>query len=304
MRVHIVDGTYELFRSFYGAPGATGPDGKEVGATRALLRSLLALVTTEGATHVAVAFDHVIESFRNGLFDGYKTSAGIDPELHAQFGLAERATSALGMVMWPMVELEADDAIAAGAALYAQDERVEQVVCCSPDKDIGQCVRSDRVVLHDRRRKKTYDEAGILEKFGVPPASIPDYLALVGDSADGFPGIPRWGAKSAAAVLRTYEHLEHIPRLPGDWNVDVRGAATLADNLDRQRDDALLFRTLATLRTDLPPEETVDDLEWKGPDRAALSALAAQIGDDEIVDLALSRRPDRRQTVRGRQTLK
>lgn len=283
MKVHLVDGTYELFRAFYGAPESSSPDGREVGATRALMASFNALVSVEGATHVAVAFDHVIESFRNDLFDGYKTGAGIDPSLYSQFGLAERATAALGITVWSMVEFEADDAIATGAELYARDDRVEQVVLCSPDKDIAQCVRGDRVVLHDRRRKQTYDEAGVLAKFGVAPTSIPDWLALVGDSADGIPGIPRWGAKSAAAVLADYPRLDAIPKLPGAWKSKIRGAPTLASNLDQQRDDALLYRTLATLRTDVPLTESVDDLEWRGADREALEALAEELGDTKIV---------------------
>ncbi len=284
MKVHLVDGTYELFRAYYGAPEAQAPDGREVGATRALLASFLSLVTNEGATHVAVAFDHVIESFRNDLFDGYKTGAGIDPALYGQFHLAERATAALGLTVWSMVEFEADDAIAAGAALYGDDARVEQVVLCSPDKDLAQCVRGDRVVLHDRRRKQTYDEAGVLEKYGVPPASIPDWLALVGDAADGLPGIPRWGAKSSAQVLADYPHLDQIPALPGQWKSKVRGAATLAANLAAQRDDALLYRTLATLRTDVPLEESLEDLEWRGADRDALTALVEELGDDKLLE--------------------
>ncbi|MEQ9501446.1 MAG: 5'-3' exonuclease H3TH domain-containing protein [Deltaproteobacteria bacterium] len=284
MKVHLVDGTYELFRAFYGAPEATAPDGREVGATRALLASFVALLTAEGATHVAVAFDHVIESFRNDLFDGYKTGAGIDPALYGQFHLAERATAALGITVWSMVEFEADDALATGAYRYADDERVEQVVLCSPDKDLAQCVRGDRVVLNDRRRKKIYDEAGVHEKYGVLPASIPDWLALVGDDADGIPGIPRWGAKSSAAVLADYPHLDQIPKLPGQWKSKVRGATTLAANLDERRDDALLYRTLATLRTDVPLAESVDDLEWRGADRATFTALAEELGDDKIVD--------------------
>lgn len=283
MKVHLVDGTYELFRAYYGAPGSTAPDGREVGGTRALMSSLHSLVTTEGATHVAVAFDTVIESFRNELYDGYKTGEGIDPDLFGQFPLAERATAALGITVWPMVEFEADDGIAAGAARYVDDERVEQVVLCSPDKDLAQCVRGQRVVLLDRRRRKTYDEPGVVEKYGVPPASIPDWLALVGDAADGFPGIPRWGAKSAAAVLTTYEHIERIPDLPSDWTANVRGAKSLAANLAERREEAMLYRTLATLRTDVPLTESLDDLEWKGADRDALTELCKELGDDKFV---------------------
>ena len=241
MRVHLVDGTYELFRAYFGAPSAQAPDGREVGATRGLLRSLGALVRHEGATHVGVAFDHVIESFRNDLYGGYKTGAGIEPALLAQFELAERAAGALGFVVWSMVEFEADDALAAAAARYAGEPAVEQVVIASPDKDLAQCVRGNRVVCADRLRKKTLDEAGVVEKFGVPPASIPDWLALVGDSADGYPGLPRWGAKSAAAVLARWLHIDRIPDQARDWGVAVRGAEALAASLreGREREQAL-----------------------------------------------------------------
>src|SRR5258705_323530 len=210
MKVYLVDGTYELFRAYYGAPSATAPDGMEVGATRGIMRSLLSLITNDAATHVAVAYDHVIESFRNDLYPGYKTSQGIEPALFAQFNLAEEATRALGMVMWPMIEFEADDALAAAAARYAEDPRVEQVVICSPDKDMAQCVRGTRVVMSDRRRKTIIDEDGVKARWGVPPSSIPDWLALVGDTSDGYPGIPRWGEKSASAVLAEYLRVDAI----------------------------------------------------------------------------------------------
>jgi len=230
MRVHLVDGTYELFRMFFGAPSANDAQGVEVGATRAWLRSLTGLLERPEVTHVAVAFDHVIESFRNELFAGYKTGAGIDPELLGQFPIVEDATRALGVVAWPMVELEADDALACGAAAYR--DQVEQVVLCSPDKDLHQCLGDAKVVLWDRRRDLTMDDAAVVEKVGVEPASIPDYLALVGDDADGIPGIPRWGAKSTATVLAHYRHLEAIPADPSSWEVKVRGAETLAANLE------------------------------------------------------------------------
>ncbi|HEY0838779.1 MAG TPA: 5'-3' exonuclease H3TH domain-containing protein, partial [Vulgatibacter sp.] len=223
MKVHILDGTYELFRAHFGAPPARAPDGMEVGATRGLLRSLAMLVKQPGVTHVAVAFDHVIESFRNELFDGYKSSAGVPEELLAQFPLAEEASRALGLVTWPMVELEADDAIATAAARFGEDPRVEQVILGSPDKDLAQCVRGDRIVLWDRRREVTLDEAAVAEKFGVPPASIPDWIALVGDTADGIPGLPQWGAKTSAAVLARWHRLEAIPADPAAWDVKVRG---------------------------------------------------------------------------------
>lgn len=284
MKVHLLDGTYELFRMFYGAPPSSAPDGRETGATRALLRSLAALLTTDGVTHVAVAYDHVIESFRNELFEGYKTGAGIDEALYSQFSLAEQATEALGVVSWPMVEFEADDAICAAAARFAEDPRVEQVMIASPDKDLCQCVRDAKVVLWDRRRELVLDEAAVVEKFGVEPASIPDLLALVGDSADGIPGIPRWGMKSAAALLARYGHLDAIPDDEGEWDIEVRGAAGLAKNLRENREAATLYRTLATLRTDVPLAEDLDALEWKGADRAALSALCAEIGDDGFLD--------------------
>lgn len=286
MKVHLVDGTYELFRAFYGAPSRRTADGREVGATRGLLRSLVTLLQRGETTHVACAFDHVIESFRNRLFDGYKTGEGIDPHLAAQFELAERASRALGLVTWPMVEFETDDALATFAARCATDARVDQVVICSPDKDFAQCVRGTRVVCLDRMRDKLLDEDGVQAKFGVGPASIPDWLALVGDSADGIPGITRFGAKSAAAVLARYQHIEHIPDDADDWEVQVRGAATLAASLCAARDDAMLYRELATLRTDVPLAETLEDLRWRGPDTAALTAFAAELGDDRIVELA------------------
>lgn len=284
MKVHLVDGTYELFRSWFGAPEARSPSGQEVGATRGFLRSIGAMLRNDEVTHIACAFDHTVESFRNDLFDGYKTGEGLEPELYDQFPLVERASRALGIVTWPMVEFEADDALAAAAAKFAGAPRVQQVVICSPDKDLCQCVRGDAVVTLDRRREIVLDEDGVRTKFGVSPESIPDYLALVGDAADGIPGIARWGAKSASTVLAKFTHLENIPDDHERWGVKVRGGATLARNLREQRDDAMLYRTLATLRTDAPIEESLDDLRWKGPDRPALEALCEELGERALLD--------------------
>ena len=260
MRVHLVDGTYELFRTYFGAPSAKGQGGSEVGATRGLLRTLHALLREDGVTHVACAFDHVIESFRNQLFDGYKTSDGVPPELLGQFPLAERATQALGVVCWPMVEFEADDALATAAARWAEAPEVEQVVICTPDKDLAQCVRGSKIVCFDRMRRKLRDEQAVIEKFGVPPASIPDLLALVGDDADGIPGVPGWGSKSAAAVLARHRHIDAIPDDEKQWGVPVRSAPALGAMLREHRQAALLYRRLATLRTDVPLAEELDDL--------------------------------------------
>lgn len=282
MNVHLIDGTYELFRAFYGAPPARAPDGREVGAVRGLLRTLVALLSEPGTTHVGCAFDTVIESFRNDLFAGYKTGAGVDPALLAQFPLAERACRTLGIACWPMVEYEADDALATAAARLAADPEVERIFLCSPDKDLAQCVVGDRVVLLDRRKGLAIDEAGVREKFGVAPASIPDYLALVGDAADGIPGLPRWGAKSAAAVLSRWKRIEAIPDDENEWGVPVRGAAALAASLRTHRQEALLYRTLATLRTDVPI--ATDDLAWRGADREALAALCAEIGERRLLE--------------------
>jgi len=278
VNVHLVDGTFELFRAHFGAPSATSPDGREVGATRALMRSLAGLLDEAGTTHVAVAFDQVVESFRNRLFDGYKTGEGMEPELLAQFPLAERATRAMGLVTWPMVEFEADDALATGAARYAQDERVEQVLICSPDKDLCQCVSGERVVCVDRMRGRSFDEAGVVERLGVLPESVPDYLALVGDAADGIPGVPRWGAKSTSFVLSHYPHLDAIPDSELDWAVTVRGAKALAKNLREAREQVLLYRQLATLRLDANVDESLDDLRWRGP-TDDLEPFCAELGD-------------------------
>jgi len=274
MRVHLLDGTYELFRYYFAMPSARDAEGREVAAVRGVVASVLSMVTG-GATHIGVATDHVIESFRNRLWRGYKTSAGVDPELLAQFPLLEEALTALGVVVWPMIEFEADDALASAAVKAADDARVEQVIVCTPDKDLAQVVRGTRIVQLNRRTRVTYDEPGIVAKFGVPPASIPDYLALVGDSADGYPGLRGWGAKSAAAVLAKFGHIEAIPDDPREWHVNASGPATLAKTLSAERDRALLFRTLSTLRTDVPVFDSVDELEWKGA-TPAFEAFAAR----------------------------
>jgi len=264
VEVYLIDGTYELFRYYYAMPSAKTKDGREVGAVRGVVGSILGLLNGE-ATHVAVATDHVIESFRNGLWPGYKTGDGVEPDLLAQFPLLEEALAALGVTVWPMVEFEADDALAAGAAAAAADADVDRVIICTPDKDLAQCVRGVRVVQMDRRTRTIRDEAGVIARFGVPPASIPDYLALVGDAADGYPGLAGWGAKSAAAVLAKYGHLEQIPDDWRTWGVNASRPAALAKTLATERDHAFLFRDLATLRTDIPLFATIDELRWQGP---------------------------------------
>ena len=275
MEIYLVDGTYELFRHFYALPSARDRDGQEIAAVRGVLTSVLGMIKG-GATHIAVATDHVIESFRNDLWPGYKTGEGIDPDLFAQFPLLEEILAAAGVVVWPMVEFEADDALAAAATAAARDPRVEHVIICTPDKDLAQCVSGTRIVQLDRRARVTRDEAGVIQKFGVRPESIPDYLALVGDSADGYPGLPGWGAKSSAAVLAKFVHLESIPGDWREWHVKAASASTLADTLSRERDRALLFRTLATLRTDIPLFENVDQLRWGGP-TPAFAAVGARL---------------------------
>jgi 5'-3' exonuclease len=267
LNVHLVDGTYELFRHYYALPSARDAEGQEVAAVRGVVASVLGMIK-EGATHLAVATDHVVESFRNDLWAGYKTSEGVEAELLAQFPLLEEALSAAGILVWPMVEFEADDALAVGAAIAARDARVDRVIVCTPDKDLAQCVRGTRVVQLNRRTRTTCDEAGVIEKFGVPPASIPDYLALVGDAADGYPGLRGWGAKSSAAVLAKFLHLESVPADHREWGVSVANASTLAATLVKERERALLFRTLATLRTDIALFDDVDQLRWKGPSPA------------------------------------
>ena len=264
MRVHLLDGTYELFRHFYAMPKQTDRDGREVAAIIGVLGSVVGMLEG-GTTHIGVATDHVIESFRNDLWAGYKTSEGIEPELMAQFHPLEDALRALGVVVWAMEEFEADDALAAAARLAAASPDVEQVIICTPDKDLSQCVSGDRIVQFDRRKREMRDERGVVARFGVGPESIPDYLALVGDSADGFPGIPGWGEKASGAVLGRYAHLERIPAKATEWTVPVRGAARLAASLEENRPLAMLFRTLATLRTDVPVFSSVEELRWPGP---------------------------------------
>ena len=276
MNIHLIDGTYELFRHHFGAPSATDASGRVVGGMRGVLASLLGMLE-RGVTHMAVATDHVIESFRNDLWPGYKTGDGIDPSLLAQFHPLEDALRAMGVRVWPMEELEADDGLASGAAQARLDRRVERVYICTPDKDLSQCVVGDRVVQWDRRKDEVRDEHGVMAKFGVLPASIPDYLALVGDSADGFPGIRGWGAKSTATVLARYGHLEHIPGRPDRWDVQVRGAKRLAASLGANRAAAFLFRDLATLRDGAELFEDVDELGWRGPAREFRS-LAENLG--------------------------
>ena len=266
MDVHLIDGTYELFRHYHAIPSAKDDQGREVAAARGVLASVTALVRS-GATHVAVATDHVVESFRNALWPGYKTSAGVPPDLLAQFPMVEEMLRAAGLVVWPMVEFEADDALAAGAARAALDARVEHVVICTPDKDLAQCVRGTRIVQLNRRTRVVFDEAAIINKFGVSPASIPDYLALVGDAADGYPGLPGWGAKSTAAVLAKYGRLESIPADWREWRVNATSAAALAATLTRERARAFLFRRLATLCTDIALFENVDELRVPPLDR-------------------------------------
>lgn len=273
--IYLVDGTYELFRHYYALPSARDDDGKEVAAVRGVLASVLGMIKG-GATHIAVATDHVVESFRNGLWPDYKTSEGVEPDLLAQFPLLEDVLTAAGVVVWPMVEFEADDALASGAAAGARDKRVERVIICTPDKDLAQCVRGSRVVQLNRRTRVTLDEAGVVQKFGVSPASIPDYLALVGDAADGYPGLKGWGAKSSAAVLAKFVHLESIPLDYREWHVNAANASALAGTLSRERDRVLLFRTLATLRTDIALFDDVDQLRWNGP-TTAFAALAARL---------------------------
>jgi 5'-3' exonuclease len=282
VKVHLVDGTYELFRHFFAVPPHRDVRGREVGAARGVLGSMIGLLE-EGATHVGVATDHVIESFRNELYTGYKTGEGIEPALRSQFEPLEDALEAAGLTVFRMVEFEADDGLAAAARVAAADTRVEQVVICSPDKDLAQCVDGDRIVQLDRRKRTVYDAAGVREKFGVDPGSIPDYLALVGDNADGFPGLPGWGAKSAATVLGHYGSLESIPADPEEWAVKVRGAKKLSATLEAGREDALLFRTLARLSVEGPPVGEVDDWQWRGP-AAGFAAVAAEWGAPRLAE--------------------
>jgi 5'-3' exonuclease len=280
--VHLIDGTYELFRAFFGAPSSVAPDGREVGATRALLRSFTAMLREPDVTHVAVAFDTVIESYRNRMFAGYKTGEGVDPTLLQQFELAERATRALGLVTWSMIEYEADDALATFAAIAGRDPAVSQVRICSPDKDLCQCVRDDRVVLYDRKKRIALGDAGVVERLGVRPDRVPSFLALVGDTADGIPGIPRWGERSSAAVLSRFPDVASIPDNPKAWGVSVRGADALARELVQGREAALLYEQLATLRLDVPLTESVADLAWGGANMDELEQLCREIGATDV----------------------
>jgi len=282
MDVHLIDGTYELFRYYFAVPAAQDTAGREIGAVRGVLRSVLSMIE-QGATHLGVATDHVVESFRNHLYAGYKTAEGVDPQLLSQFPLLEEALDAMGITVWPMIEFEADDALASAAAKAACDARVHQVILCTPDKDLGQCVAGTRVVQLDRRRGMVRDEAGVIAKFGVPPESIPDYLALVGDAADGFPGVAGWGEKAASEMLSRWSHLENIPKDWHAWNAPLRNAGRLAASLFDSWDDALLFRTLATLRRDAPVFEAVDDLRWQGP-RLSFAELCRAMRASDLFD--------------------
>ncbi len=281
MKIHLVDGTYELFRAHFGAPPKKSASGLEVGATLGLVRSLLMLLQTEGVTHVAVAFDHVIESFRNKMYAGYKSSAGVDPIILNQFEIAEKAVAALGVPVWSMVKFEADDALATATARFKKIKTVEKIIICSVDKDLTQMVDGEKVVCWDRRREITLDEKGVIEKFGVEPASIPDYLALVGDSADGYPGIQGWGAKSTSTVLAKYKHIELIPQDPGKLGLGLGRAATLVENLQKNYKEALLFRELSTLRIDVPLKEDLDGLKWRGA-TPRLKKICHELGDERI----------------------
>jgi len=286
LQVHLLDATYELFRAHFAPrPQRLDPNGQPVGATIGVLENVLYLIRDDGVTHLGCASDHIIESWRNKKWPGYKTGEGVDPVLKAQFSLAEEALAALGVVVWPMIEWEADDALGTAAARWGDDKAVERVVIMTPDKDMGQCVREDgRVVQYDRRQQKLIDANGVREKFGCSPESIPDYLALVGDSADGYPGIPGWGKVSAGAVLTRYGHLEDIPERVSAWDVSIRGAATLAAALRDHRDEAFLFRELATLVTDVPLPETLDDLRWRGAHRKEFTAMAERLGAPGLID--------------------
>ena len=285
MKVYLVDGTYELFRSYFALPPIKAPDGRPVGAVRGILQSLLYLLREDEVTHIGCAFDHVVESFRNQMFAGYKTGEGTPEDLLAQFELAERAVDSLGIVVWPMIEFEADDALATAATACSRLSEVEQVVICSPDKDLAQMVVGDSVVCYDRRRETVMDEAGVVEKFGVSPGSIPDLLALTGDTADGIPGIPRWGAKTSARLLSRYGHIEDIPHEASDWDVQVRGAAGAADSLNAHTSEARLYKELATLRTDVPMDASLEALEWKGVDRGKYLSLCDELGFGRLAGL-------------------
>jgi 5'-3' exonuclease len=283
MKIHLVDGTYELFRAHFGAPPKKSTSGQEVGATVGLLRSMLLLLSDPEVTHIAVAFDHVIESFRNKMYKGYKSSEGVDPIILNQFPVAEVAVKALGLVTWPQVKFEADDAIATAVAKFKKSKQVEQLVICSVDKDLTQMVDGDRVICWDRRREILLNEKGVIEKFGVEPESIPDFLALVGDSADGYPGIQGWGEKSTSTVLAKYKHIENIPNDPTKLGLSVGRATTLLENLQKNYKDALLFRELSTLRTDVPLKETLADLKWQGA-TPRLRKVCKELGSESILE--------------------
>lgn len=285
MKLYLIDGTYELFRAHFGAPPRSAPDGRPIGAVTGLIQSLLMLLREERPDFIACTFDHVVESFRNDLFDGYKTGDGVPEDLFAQFGLAETAARSLGIAVWPMVEFEADDAIASAVAKWKDDPSLEKIVICSVDKDLMNLVADSRVVLWDRRRDLTYTEVEVAERFGVSPSSIPDYLALVGDSADGIPGVPRWGAKGTAAVLSEYGRMEDIPESYDDWTITVRGGKTLAQNLSANRENALLYKTLATLRTDAPISESLEAVRWKGVPQREYLDLCDDLGLERLRDL-------------------
>jgi len=295
MDVHLIDGTYELFRHFFAVPALADVNGQEIGAVRGVLTSVLSMIE-RGATHVGVATDHVVESFRNDLYPGYKASEGVPRELLSQFPVLEEALEAMGVVVWPMVYYEADDALASAAGKAAKDDRVRQVRICTPDKDLSQCVVGTRVVQLDRRRDILRDEAGVVAKFGVKPQSIPDYLAVVGDSADGFPGVSGWGSKAAALTLSQYPHLENIPKDWREWHPSVRKARLLAESLFNAWNDALLFRNLATLRLDVPVFDTVEDLRWKGP-RQNFEERCQRMKSLDLLDRVTSAKSRRSQDV-------
>jgi 5'-3' exonuclease len=285
MKVYLVDGTYELFRSYFALPPIKAPDGRPVGAVRGILQSLLYLLREDEVTHIGCAFDHVVESFRNQMFAGYKTGEGTPEDLLAQFELAERAVDSLGIVVWPMIEFEADDALATAATACGLLPEVEQVVICSPDKDLAQMVVGNSVVCYDRRRETVIDEPGVVEKFGVSPGSIPDLLALTGDAADGIPGIPKWGTKTSAKLLSRYGHIEDIPQDASDWDVQVRGAAGAADSLNARTCEVRLYKELATLRTDVPMDASLAALEWKGVDREKYLSMCDELGFGRLASL-------------------
>jgi len=289
MNIYLIDGTYELFRHYFAVPPAKDTNAQEIGAVRGVLFSVLSMIEA-GATHLGVATDHVVESFRNDLYSGYKTSEGVPPELLSQFPILEQALQAMGVLVWPMIEFEADDALASAAAKAAQDNQVTQVFICTPDKDLGQCVVGNRVVQLDRRQNTVRDETGVVAKFGVKPASIPDYLAVVGDSADGFPGVTGWGAKAAASVLSQFPHLEDIPKDWRAWPPSIRRSRALAESLFSAWDDALLFRTLATLRLDVPVFQSMEDLRWQGP-HPEFAEQARRMKSPTLLDRAQAAKP-------------